>query len=129
MSRKRILLAEDHDDFREVVAFALRDDGHEVLEVSRGDDLLHALMALRDRDANLDLVISDLEMPGMSGLDALELAGGTFLSLPVVLMTGSVDPTLTRRAGRLEVGCIFRKPIDINALRATAIALMSKPTV
>lgn len=119
-----ILIAEDHDDARRALASALRDDGHRVLPVARGDELLHTLVVLRDRGSEPDLVISELDMPGLSGLEALELARAGLPALPTLLLTTDDDPSLPARAARLEVGCIFRKPFDPGVLRAAVIAML-----
>ena len=124
MRSARILLAEDNPDLRELLVTALESDGHRVHQVTRGDDLLHHLIVLRDRNGLPDLVISDVDMPGMLGLEALELAGIDGESLPLVLMTGSDISKITARAARLCVQCILRKPLDLDAFRGAVLALL-----
>lgn len=126
MRSAHILLAEDYPDLRELLTVGLRTDGHCVQPVARGDDLLHALLALRDGATAPDVIVSDVEMPGMGGLDALELAGVHGRALPIVLMTGRSDAKTSRRASQLEVHCILTKPFELASLRAAVLALPSR---
>ncbi len=62
----RILLVEDDETFRGVLQTILEDDGHEVHTASDGSAGLHLL-----RRESFDLIISDLKMPGLGGLELL----------------------------------------------------------
>jgi len=128
MRRARIILAEDNADLRELLVAALQADGHRVQQVARGDDLLHLLIVLRDRNRLPDVVISDLEMPGMLGIDALELARIDGQSLGLMLMTGSESTKITSRAARLSIRCVLRKPFEIDAFRGAVLALLGWQT-
>lgn len=80
----RVLIADDDADIRDLVAFKLIQSGHEVTAVEDG---MAALRMVRGQP--LDLVLLDIRMPGMSGLDVcreLRAAPGT-ASLPVILIT------------------------------------------
>ncbi|MBM3787386.1 MAG: sigma-54-dependent Fis family transcriptional regulator, partial [Acidobacteria bacterium] len=85
MSRK-ILVVEDEDKLRRVVQLQLATSGYEVAEAATAEDGVAAL-------EGVDLVLTDLKLPGMSGLDLLEKAHALRPSLPVVMMTayGSVE--------------------------------------
>ncbi len=125
MRTARIFLAEDQPELRALVASALRADGHHVRELARGDELLHAIVTASERGGLPDLLISDVHMPGMSALDALELARARVPSLTVVLMTGGGDPDMVARAGRLDVACILGKPFNLGAMRAAVLSLLA----
>ena len=78
-----ILVLEDSTALRKIVARVLRDEGHEVIERENGlaaydDDLLNSL----------DLMITDLVMPRVDGLDAIRAALTTRGDLKVVAMSG-----------------------------------------
>ncbi len=74
-----------------------------------------------------DLVSSDVQMPGMSAVDALELVWRRVPSLPSVLMAAVSDSNLRIRAGKLKVTCILCEPFDVEGLRAAVISLPSHP--
>ena len=87
----RVLLIEDSRDDAELIEIALREDGSEV-ECRRAwsaDTVGEALEALAPQ-----LVLSDLNLPGFSGLEALEQVRAHDPSLPFVLLTGSAPMAL-----------------------------------
>jgi two-component system, response regulator, stage 0 sporulation protein F len=116
----RLLVAEDDPAFRYLVASALRTDGHDVVEVSNGVDLLDALggsMIPGWGVDTLDLVLSDVRMPGWTGIDALASLGHGQKLPPVVFITAFGDDELHRRALLAGAVAVFDKPIDIDDLR------------
>jgi two-component system, NtrC family, response regulator AtoC len=83
-----VLIVDDDDRMRETLGILLSSLGHQVVPVA---DVAGACQALTDRD--LDLVISDLRMPGGSGLDVLDAAQRLRPGTPVILLTafGTVE--------------------------------------
>ncbi|MCB8819633.1 response regulator [Microvirga rosea] len=86
--RVRILLVDDDPDVRAVTAAYLSDMGHRVVEASDGAAGLDILRA----DDQIDLLIADFAMPGMTGLDLALQAREHNPSLGVLLVTGYADP-------------------------------------
>ena len=91
----RIVVADDDVDIRELVEFKLSRLGHDVIAVGDGAAALDACRAQRP-----DLVVLDVMMPGVSGLDAVRAmrADPDLLHLPVILLTARAQ------AADLEVG-------------------------
>jgi len=119
LAHGRLLLAEDDPDFRYLLASALRAAAHEVVEVSNGVDLLDVLggsLILEDGIGNFDLVLSDVQMPGWTGLDALASLGHGPPLPPVIVITAFGDDDLRRRAKRAGAVAFFSKPLDIDDL-------------
>lgn len=93
-SPHRLLLAEDDGPFRFLLASTLRKDGHDVLAVSNGVDLVDILsesLSLNGSFAPFDLVLSDLRMPGWPGIEALAKVGRDPSMPPVILFTAFGD--------------------------------------
>lgn len=115
-----VLLAEDDSEIRDLLASVLRKDGHPVLEARDGAQLLELIQGSRrsgQRPWTVALVITDIRMPGCSGLDAVEeLRRGDPLT-PVIVITGYGDPDARSRAGRLGVTAILDKPFEVEDLR------------
>ncbi|MGI5198998.1 response regulator transcription factor [Streptomyces sp. CA-288835] len=80
----RVLIADDDADIRDLVAFKLVQSGHQVTAVEDG---MAALRVVREQP--LDLVLLDIRMPGMSGLDVCRevRSAPETASLPVILIT------------------------------------------
>jgi CheY-like chemotaxis protein len=119
----RILLAEDDDDMRSVVADALRGDGHEVVELADGGRLLVDIATRLKANGGgepLDLIVSDIRMSICTGLQILEALRAAHWRTPVILMTAFGDDAARRHAESLSA-VLFDKPFDLDNLR-TAVA-------
>ncbi|HEX3774348.1 MAG TPA: response regulator [Polyangiaceae bacterium] len=117
----RLLLAEDDFELRELLAYVLRADGHEVVEARDGHDLLRILSESTQRGAASEpfaLVVSDVRMPGLTAFDVLTRVQRTLSDTPVILITAFGDQTTHLRAQRLGACRVFDKPFDFDDLRA-----------
>lgn len=112
----RVLLAEDDPEMRALMAWALRADGYEVHEVGDGDALLQALGTVEAGEEGPDLVVTDVQMPGASGLEVLERLRRSRARLPVLLVTAFGDWETHARAERLGAE-VLDKPIELDDLR------------
>lgn len=119
----RILLADDDDDGRRALARLLRAEGYVVTEAATGNDLL-AYLGLASSAGGLftppDVIVSDVWMPGPTGLDVLAALSQSDWRIPVVLMTGSRADGMLEEADRHGVVALVDKPVDFDAL-VTAI--------
>jgi CheY-like chemotaxis protein len=109
-----ILLVDDDDDLREVLADVLREHG---LEVSVARHGLEALEMLRGGACRPSLILLDLTMPKMGGAEfrRVQLADDALRAIPVFLMTAWGDVP-EREA--LQPARSFRKPVDTETLLA-----------
>jgi DNA-binding response OmpR family regulator len=119
----RILIAEDEEPVRALVACALVQEGHEVSVAADGAE---ALDLLQREGGRFDLLLTDIKMPMMDGI-ALALASARdFPALPVVLMTGYTDQR--ERASGLEVLIrdVIAKPFTLAELKLSVAAALAK---
>jgi DNA-binding response OmpR family regulator len=111
-ARARILLVDDDAGTREVLRDYLLDAGYEVQLAADGSEACAALACFA-----ANLVITDLEMPGMDGLQLIRWLRRTRPSCPILLATGRTDRELQLcRFGRLAGFECMRKPIDVDEL-------------
>ncbi|NQU24516.1 MAG: response regulator [Candidatus Nealsonbacteria bacterium] len=126
--RRRVLLAEDDDEMRALLAWRLRKDGYEVTECDHGIDLINRIDPLGGpgESEEFDLVVSDIRMPGITGLEVLEDMRhcGTECP-PVILITAFGDEETHQQARRLGAVAMFDKPFDFNDLLATVREIVS----
>jgi DNA-binding response OmpR family regulator len=123
-----ILLAEDDEDMRLLLAAALRADGYEVVEARDGGRLLvHLAQAyLSDRSHKAyDLLVTDIRMPVCSGLQILESLRQAHWQTPAVLMTAFGDEQTRLRADALGA-IMFAKPFDVDDLRTAVLHLLTR---
>jgi DNA-binding NtrC family response regulator len=114
----RVLLAEDDAAMRAMVARALRRDGFEVIEARNGYETLERLAyaLVTQPRKKVDLIISDVRMPGYDGINILVSIRGVSLQVPVILITafGTADTHATAR--RLGAYALLDKPFDVEDL-------------
>jgi CheY-like chemotaxis protein len=121
LKRPRILLAEDDPNLRAFLTLLLTTDGYEVIEVSDGGKLGEYIAGhfLRYGDSPLpvDLIVTDVRMPGLTGLDILQELRRVGSSTPVILMTAFGSDEIHARARRLGAAATLDKPFEIDDLR------------
>ncbi len=118
--RQRVLLVENDDDQRRLLALLLRGAGHVPVPAWSAEDGLDIL-----EDDACDLAVFDIQLPGMDGLKALSVVAEKLPGLPVVLVTASGD---MREAEARTLGArgFLRKPFSASDfLDAVGAALAS----
>jgi two-component system, cell cycle sensor histidine kinase and response regulator CckA len=118
----RVLIAEDQDATRATFAAGLKQAGHHVVEAADGLEALGVLKA----DPSIDLLLSDVDMPGMTGVALAKAALQIKPALPIILMSAHGTESL---AGAADLGGALKarltKPLslkDLNDAVAKALA-------
>jgi PAS domain S-box-containing protein len=114
---ERILLVEDEPGVRQIIRRALEEAGYRVLEAENGEQALE----LAARQDKIDLLLTDVVMPGMSGKELASRLTGFAPDLPVIYTSGYTDGEIARR-GLLDPGATFiQKPFSPDSIvRAVA---------
>jgi CheY-like chemotaxis protein len=115
---RRLVIVDDDREFRELVARVARPLGWEVTEFSNGAELLASLGGA----IHPDLIILDIIMPDLDGIETIGSLGGSSVRCPVVLVTGR-SPLYTSaarelgQANGLEIVDALHKPVSLSRLR------------
>jgi two-component system, cell cycle response regulator CpdR len=120
----RILIADDEDSMRALVARAIAMDGHDIVTAQDGAEALEILT--REQGA-FDLLLTDIQMPIMDGIALALFAARDFPELTILLMTGYADQR--ERASNLSAIAhdVITKPFSVADIRtAVADALASR---
>ncbi len=120
-----ILVVDDEDGIREIFAEALRMTGYATFEASNGQS---ALTQLKSR--NIDLLITDILMPDMDGLELIMAARRALPDLKVLAMSGggrTAADVLINIARRLGVQRTLAKPFELSDLLREVEALVGPP--
>ncbi len=110
MHTAKILVADDEQNLRRVLVAMLRRDGHEVVQAASGAEAIEQL-------ADVDVVITDLRMPGADGMEVLRTAARTAPQVPVIMITayGSVGQAVEAiKAGAFDY---IEKPFEQDSIR------------
>jgi DNA-binding response OmpR family regulator len=121
--RRRVLLAEDDLSMRRMLVQALQRDGFEVTSVDNGAKLLERIQEawLEPDDARpYDLVITDVHMPALSGIDVLRELRTVDPSTPVLVISAFSDQEMIETVDDLD-GVVLDKPFDLVDLRTAAL--------
>ena len=116
-ARHHILLAEDDSEMRALLALALTHEGYIVIECRNGEELSLCIREAIARNSEfVDLIISDIRMPGMSGLGVLKIHGAKSRCPPVILMTAFGDNATRQEAEQVGAVAFFDKPFGLEEL-------------
>jgi FixJ family two-component response regulator len=106
-----ISVVDDNDGVRASLDGLVRSLGYRVATFSSAEDFLGSHAASDSR-----CVISDLQMPGMNGIDLTRAMGRTGSSTPVILISAFLNDPIRREAKAAGVHCFLSKPFDGDAL-------------
>ena len=110
----KILIVDDQFGVRTVLLSIFQDDDHEVKMASNGEA---ALQIFSSFSFEPDLILLDMKMPGMNGLETLEKIRSLDRHVAVIIMTGHIDAVNMEHAKELGVLYCMVKPFDLSELR------------
>ncbi|MCH7942076.1 MAG: response regulator [Proteobacteria bacterium] len=107
----RILLAEDDPSMRGFLARALIKAGHVVVDVADGEAAMSCLV-----NGEFDLLLADIVMPGINGIDLAKHAKDDAPKLKIMLITGFAAVALKARSELDPAAKVLSKPFHLNSL-------------
>ena len=116
----RILLADDDVTSRDLVVRALEMDAHHVEAVSNGTD---ALARLAQGAEAFDLLISDVQMPGLDGIELARKVAALLPDLPILLMSGFVVEEEAMKSTGARIAGLISKPFTLEEIRTRVTKL------
>jgi CheY-like chemotaxis protein len=123
MRRLNVLLVDDDDDMLALYDYMLEREGYRVKAVSNGLEAFAEIQASRP-----DVVVTDIAMPGFSGLDLIEAvrSDNELADLPVVAIT-SFGENLREQAQAVGATVAIDKPTELTKMREVIDAAVSRP--
>jgi PAS domain S-box-containing protein len=108
---KLAIVVEDNEEFRKLIELFLKQTGLEILSYA---DPVEALEGLKAASAKIDLLITDFDLPHLNGSQLAEVVGGLFPGLPMILVTGGIQPegSLKLDEQRKLFDVILTKPVE-----------------
>lgn len=118
-----ILVVDDSSTVRKLITYILKRENYETLEATDGIEALEKL-ALN----NVDLIIADLNMPKMDGLELIRIIRGSpsYEKVPIVMLTTETDETEKREALEIGANIYLMKPVPPSMLLNKIENLLSK---
>jgi len=119
--KPRILIADDHDLFRQILTLSFEEAGMEVIATaSTGRQAVDATLEHKP-----DCLLLDIAMPELDGLAALSIIKYLSPDTPVIIVTSLADPLYMARAGELGAEAFFSKGVSADELVSTIRSLLS----
>jgi CheY-like chemotaxis protein len=119
---KRVLVVDDHDPTRQTITRMLEAGGFEVVQASSGSE---ALACLSRQSEDIDMVLSDVTMPGMTGIDLSYQIRELYPAMPVAIVSGDVSELERSIIGRADVPFI-KKPFHAESLYSAVKEAIAK---
>jgi len=110
--KKVVLVADDEAVIRELLQRVLSDAGYEVILAESGEQAIEFARTVR-----IDLILLDINMPGMGGINALREISQNIPASRIIMLTAVNDPTVAKVVMDLGVVDYLTKPIDIVTLK------------
>ena len=124
MAPKIILVVDDEPHMLDTIQFILQSNGYEALTARSGGEALKRLAGLRAEGRRVDLVLTDIQMPGPTGLELIELFRKSGEQAPVLVMTGYSDQETARRLRERGIEHFLDKPFEEEELLRRIRALV-----
>ena len=115
----RILVVDDEESIRDLLRLVLTREGYSVVTANGGEEAIEYLEAQR-----FDLVITDLVMPRVNGVEVLRAARRIDPNYPVMVITGYPSVETVTELVRLGAGDYLTKPFNIDVVRMTVAKLL-----
>ena len=119
----RILVVDDEDFIRVILTEILTEEGYAVTTASDGEQAVELL-----ERQTFDLVITDLQMPGLDGTEVLRAAKRIDPTYPVIMITGYPSKETVARSVREEAADYITKPFNVQVVRDTVAKFIVRRT-
>ena len=107
----RVLVVDDEENVRKLVRVSLTKAGYEVEEAENGEEAEEIIQA-KDNPLMVDVILCDIRMPKVNGIEAIAFFKKEFPSVPIVVITGYPDTEMAVNFMKQGVMDYVRKPID-----------------
>jgi DNA-binding NtrC family response regulator len=108
----KLLIVDDEQSYRQLLTLVFEGDGHQIRTAMNGRDALEQL-----QEAPADVIITDVRMPDMDGIELLRAARELYQDIGVVLMTAFATVDTAREAFKLGADDFIQKPFDVEELK------------
>ena len=116
-----VLLVDDELPIQEMLGAALSDAGYRVIPAQDGTEAIQHILTV---DARVDVVVLDLNMPRMSGIDVLKVMRARSPEVPVLVITGNLNPLVQEELRALGHANILEKPFDLTTFGSALRGLL-----
>ena len=121
-SNYSIVIADDDTPCREALRDIVQPAGYRTLLASSGEEALDIVR----QEGRVHLVLLDMHMPRLTGLETLQLVHRINAMLPAILITGDANESLLRQACQAHVYSVIPKPVSKNVVLYTVVRALAR---
>jgi len=126
MGKKHILVVDDEENMLHTMEFILEAADHRVTTARNGREALKRILAAKDESSPVDLLIADVQMPSLTGLELIDELSRLDISVPVLVITGYGNRKLAIELRRRGYGEYLDKPFDDEELVKRVAMLLER---
>lgn len=127
MNGERILICEDDEACMSALACLLEEgEGYAISKAPDGKAALETILKANDENMPFDLLITDINMPEMNGLELIKRIRGSGSNMPVIVMTGYGDRKMLKELIRTGCDDFLDKPFELKKLRKKVTEVLEK---
>ena len=126
MAKEHILVVDDEQNMRNTLVFILETANYYVTTAAEGRSALEEILAAREGDRPVDLLITDMRLPGLTGLQLIDELNYLKIKIPVLVITAYGDRALLLELERTGCADYLDKPFDYKELVRRVDSLMEK---
>ncbi len=126
MAKEHILVVDDEQNMRNTLAFILETANYQVTTAAEGRAALEEILAARENGRPVDLLITDIRLPGLTGLQLIDELNYLKIKIPVLVITAYGDRSLFLELMRTGCADYLDKPFDYKELVKRVDSLMEK---
>jgi CheY-like chemotaxis protein len=121
----RILLVDDEPELLEMVGVLLKGEGHEVIAVSEGLKAMDLIGSLE----HFDMIITDLRMAPIDGLEVIALARREHPDMAVVVLSAYIDDEMEKKVRALGCAHVIKKPFSVQQIVQPVVEILTRHEV
>ena len=112
----RLLITDDDQALRRAIAEVFTKLGLDIATAGDGDEAISVI-----ESGKIHLIVLDMHMPRVSGLEVMRHVRNRKGDLPVILMSGALDESIEREAEQMQAYRVLSKPLRVTTLRETVV--------
>ena len=126
MAKEHILIVDDEQNMLNTLAFIVEAANYRVTTATEGREALEEILAARERGRPIDLLITDIRLPGLTGLQLMDELNYLKIKIPVLVITAYRDRSMFLELMRIGCSDYLDKPFDYKELVKRVDLLVEK---
>ena len=125
MNRSKVLVVDDELEIREIIKLHLGSEKYQIMEAENGDEATQ-ILDNRECMANVSLILCDIRMPRMNGIECVDYIKSKVPEIPVVVITGYPDARLAAYLTGKGIEDFLVKPVEKKVLLKTVEKVLAR---